>query len=227
MDHLEKPGGDRQPGCESHRANEKALKAMSKAAEFWRWFRENEHRFRMIEVPEKDELLGEIQRALHEFSDDLWFEIGGHPEGPQELVITAEGKHRAFGLVKDLVSAAPAIPGWEFLAFKPAQGFAFVTTYRDITVSPGSTWFSVLPAHAAADGIDLRVAYVQFDPAKAKTYLAATYIMLEAGLGELAAAQIIHSIEVCAASSDPRAEGHRPLNELPAYLAESGYTISA
>jgi hypothetical protein len=93
-------------------------------------------------------------------------------------------------------------------------------------VSPDSTWFSVLPARAVADGIDLRVAYVHFDPSKATAFLAATYIMLESGLGELAAAQIIRSVEVCTPSSDPRAEGHRPLTELPGYLAESGYTVA-
>jgi hypothetical protein len=199
---------------------------MSKAEQFWLWFRDNEHRFRSIEVPEKEELLSEIQRALHEFSSDLWFEIGGHPAGPQELVITAEGRQPTFGLVKDLVSAAPAIPGWKIVPFKPAQGFGFVTIYDDITVSPDSAWFSVVPAYAAADGIDLRVAYVQFDPAQAETYLAATYIMLEAGLGELETALIIRSVEVCAASSDPRAEGHRPLTELPDYLADIGYALT-
>jgi hypothetical protein len=129
---------------------------MTKAAQFWHWFRENEHRFRRIEVPEKEELLDEIQGALHEFSNDLWFEVGGHPEGPHELIITAEGRHRAFGLVKDLVSAAPAIAGWRIIAFKPAHGFDFVTVYDDITVSPDSTWFSVLPARTVAEGIALR-----------------------------------------------------------------------
>jgi hypothetical protein len=63
------------------------------------------------------------------------------------------------------------------VAFKPPQGFDFVTAYDDITVSLDSTWFSVLPACAVADGIDLRVAYVQCDPSKAETFLGSTYIM--------------------------------------------------
>jgi hypothetical protein len=49
---------------------------------------------------------------------------------------------------------------------------------------------------------------------------------LEAGLGELETALIIRSVEVCAASSDPRAEGHRPLTELTDYLADIGYALT-
>lgn len=199
---------------------------MTKAAQFWQWFVENERRFRDVEVADKDQLLDEIQHALHRISEDLWFEIGGDREGPQELVITAEGKHHAFALVREVVSAAPEIPGWKIIAFKPPRGFDFTTSYGDITVSPKAAWFSVLPAPEGPDGIDLRVAYADFEPSKAEAFLTATYHLLEGGLGELAVAQIFRSIEVCAAPPDPRAEGQRLLSELPGYIAKRGYTIS-
>lgn len=198
---------------------------MANTTQFWRWFKDNERRFRNVEVAEKDQLLDEIQHALHQISEDLWFEIGGDREGPHELVITAEGKHELFGLVREVVSGAPKIPGWEITAFKPARGFDFVTTYGDITISPKSAWFTVLPAPEGPDGFDLRVAYLDFDPAHAEVFTTATYVILEGGLGELAVAQIIRSLQVCAAPPDPPAEGYRLLTELPGYIARRGYTI--
>src|SRR4051812_9694410 len=93
------------------------------AVVFWRWFAKHQARFRSVEVPEKEGLLDEIQHHLHAYCPDLFFEIGGFPGGTTELIITAAGRRALFPQVRELVSAAPPIDGWSFIAFKPAQGF--------------------------------------------------------------------------------------------------------
>jgi hypothetical protein len=191
---------------------------MDAPQEFWAWFVENEKRFRNVETAEKEQLLDELQGQLHAFCDSLWFETGGHPNGPRELVITAEGRSELFPKVRQLIAAAPQIDGWRFIALKPAQGFDFVTEYAGITISPPATWFLPLESKTKPEALGLRVAYSHFEKAKEKTYLAGTYVVLEAGLGELDAAEKIHHVEVCGAPSSPESLGYMVLHELPEYI---------
>lgn len=185
---------------------------------FWVWFVENETRFRNIETRQKEQLLDELQEHLHGFCDSLWFEIGGPPTGPRELIITAEGRTEFFPKVRELVEAAPKLDGWRFIAFKPAQGFDFVTEYAGLTVSPKATWFMPLESRANPEALGLRIAHSHFEKSKEKTYLAATYLILEAGLGELDAAEKVQHVEVCAAPSAPESAGYIILHELPQYI---------
>ena len=194
-------------------------------ARFWRWFAENASRYRRLDVPEKEDLLNELQAALQAYNADLWFEVGGAPEGPRELVISAEGKRSAFGAVRALVAAAPLIPGWKAVAFKPRQGFEFVTSYEDITVAPDAAWFMPVESKNEWEGIDICVAYSHFEEKRRRQFEAATYVMLEAGLGEIAAAELINVIEVRAAPENPEIAGYLLLEALPRYLAENGYEI--
>ncbi len=192
---------------------------MKSPAIFWLWFQANESRFRNIEVPEKEDLLDEFMGQLHEFSGDLWFELGGHPDGPHELIITAEGNFQAFNEVRRLIDAAPQIPGWEFIAFKPAQGFDFVTSYEGLNFAPAATWFLPLVSREDPDFLGLRVAFAHFDPKNKETFLAAAYIMLEAGLGELITAERIQHVEVGLLPSSPEAAGYIEICELSDYLS--------
>lgn len=192
---------------------------MKNPAIFWRWFQANESRFRDIEVPEKEELLDEFMAQLHEFSDDLWFELGGHPDGPCELIITAEGNLNAFHEVRRLIGAAPHAPGWEFIAFKPAHGFDFVTSYAGLKFAPEATWFLPLESREDPESLGLRVAYAHFDPARRQDFQSATRIILEAGLGELTTAERIQHVEVGLLPSAPEAEGYIEISELSEYLA--------
>jgi hypothetical protein len=185
---------------------------------FWAWFVENEKRFRNVETPQKEQLLDELQTRLHAFCDSLWFETGGHPNGPRELIISAEGRSEFFPKVRELIGVAPRLDGWRFIAFKPAHGFDFATEYGDITISPQATWFMPLESPTRPEALGLRVAYSHFEKSKEKIYLAATYVVLEAGLGELDAAEKILHVEVCEAPSAPESAGYIGLQELPQYI---------
>jgi hypothetical protein len=191
---------------------------MGAAEAFWAWFVENEKRFRDVETPQKEQFLDELQRHLHAFCDSLWFEIGGHPNGPRELIVSAEGRSELFPKVRELIGAAPKLDGWCFIPFKPAQGFDFVTEYAGLTISPKATWFMPLESRTNPAALGLRVAYSHFEKSKEKIYLAATYLVLEAGLGELDAAETIQHVEVCAAPSAPESAGFILLHELPQYI---------
>lgn len=192
---------------------------MNDPERFWSWFRSNEVRFRDLEVPHKELLLNELLEKLQEFSGELWFELGGRPDGPRELVITAEGNADSFDDVRCLVRAAPQVPGWEFIAFKPAQGFDFVTEYEGVTVAPEATWFLPLQSSSDPKSFGIRVGYAHYESAKRSVFLAATYIMLEAGLGELATAERIQHVEVGPLPSVPDTSGYVEISRLAEFLS--------
>jgi hypothetical protein len=193
---------------------------MSRTARFWSWFQANEQRYRDLDVPDKEQLLDELQTQLQAFDEDLWFEVGGSPTGPRELVISAEGKLAAFPALRELCRAAPLIPGWTVVSFKQPQGFEFTTKYEDIVVSPEATWFVPMVSSQNPQLLGLRLAFAHFVAHQERQFLSAAYTMLEAGLGEFAAAEYIAHVEVCLAPSSPEAEGYRTLQELPDYLAQ-------
>ena len=70
-------------------------------------------------------LLDELLFHLHEYCDELYFEAGGHPNGIQELIITAEGKIENFEKVEKLISQAPILDNWNFISFIPPRNSSF------------------------------------------------------------------------------------------------------
>ncbi len=77
----------------------------------------------------RKKLLDEFQQTLHEYCEELHFEIGGHPNGDQEVIITAEGKREYFDVAEELVSQAPNLKDWVFVALKQASGFKHTIEY--------------------------------------------------------------------------------------------------
>jgi len=186
---------------------------------FWSWFKTNASRFAGLGGEDEDDLLDEFERALHLFHPELYFEIGGRPEGPRELVITADGDRSLFPLVEELVAAAPAVPGWEVIAFKQAGGFECTVNYQGLTLDPAACWFRPLVATTDRSIFGLQVASPAYSSESEKTLLSAVYVLLDSALGELACAEQIQHVEVAPLPAQPETEGFMALRELPEYLA--------
>lgn len=192
---------------------------MTDPRRFWNWFAGAESRLRAFRHGRDDALLDELQGVLQSYSPGLWFEIGGHPDGPMELVICAEGDEEYFDDVENLVRCAPKAEGWKFIAFKPPQGFEFKTEYEGVLVDPAQCWFLPLNSNDEPPELGLRVAVPGLSPTQEKQYRAAVYIAIETGLGELQAWKTIKHVEVVSMPTSPEAEGYIELNELEKYLA--------
>jgi hypothetical protein len=60
-----------------------------------------------------------VQGKIKAVYPDLWFEIGQAEDKVYEFIISAGGLKSAIPSVIDLYKAAPQIPGWRVIAFKP------------------------------------------------------------------------------------------------------------
>ncbi|WP_051584733.1 hypothetical protein [Pedobacter jeongneungensis] len=113
--------------------------------DFWSWFDVNKNKYYFLESIEddsvKENLLNEFLHKLHEYSEGLYFLIGGVPGTAKELIISAEGDKSYFPDVIKLTSTAPEIANWQIIAFKPSQGLDFVTSHNGVELNPRKMFF--------------------------------------------------------------------------------------
>lgn len=193
---------------------------MSKEEQFWGWFKENEAKYFFLnqvdDNKEKEKLLDELLEHLHIYCDSLFFEIGGHPDEKQDLIITAEGDTDFFDEVESLVKEGPQLEHWNIVAFKPVMT-GFVTEYNGIKLNPEEMYFIPL-GNKASSKLGLRIYAADYDPNQEKNFLTAAYLVLDCILGEKSNALDIGYIEIKNLPSIPEREELIELIKLPRYV---------
>ncbi len=191
----------------------------NKAERFWTWFARESARFAAgsgFTEAMFDEITTEVQR----YSKGVHVMLGGGPNGERELVITTEGDADYIDAVRDLVRAAPAIPGWTVIPFKPPQGFEFAIRIIDREINAATLRFRRAPEYDTEDGLGLVVFFPEFDPKQEEEFTFAAFIILDAGLGELSTMTDIGTVEVAGLDSATTAVAStQPLSELPDVIA--------
>ncbi len=87
-------------------------------AEFWSWFVANEQNLLESDDPE-GEALSELTDRLRNVHEDLVWEIDPAGTMPRQLTISADGLPDALDAVEAICDAAPELPDWEFIRFRP------------------------------------------------------------------------------------------------------------
>ena len=192
------------------------------ASDFWTWFETNNSKYLFVNDIDEDlkkEILEELLAQLHQYSDKLFFEIGHHPDKTeQELVITANGDVNYFDKVEELVAVAPLLKDWEILAFKPAMGFEFSIDYNGLNFDPSEAWFQPLELESRPLDLGIRLCYPHYDDTKRDDFFNASFLILDAGLGEKTTSLDIKYLDVDKLPEDPEAEGMLPLKQLSEYI---------
>jgi hypothetical protein len=188
--------------------------------QFWDWFKGNEAKYFFLnqinDENEKERLLADLLSHLHEYCDQLYFEVGGHTNEKQDLIITAEGAVDFFEHVEALVKQAPTLEYWNIIAFKPAMGFGTIE-YNGIKLNPESMRFNPLESKASQK-IGLRVHIDNFSPARENDFLQAVYLLLDNILVEKSTALEIGYVEVKSMPSAPAKEDLIEFISLPKYV---------
>jgi hypothetical protein len=167
---------------------------------FWDWFIANKHKYlflRDVAEDAKEQLMSELLFKLHEFCDELYFEIGSHIDDHQlELVITADGNIDHFGKVEMLVDSAPSLEDWRFIKFRQPHEPGFITEFEGSKFNPDKIIYIPLENTHEPELLGIYVCYAEYTEEERNKYLSATYIMLDTLLGEKAAAESIDYLEV-------------------------------
>src|SRR5262245_48586818 len=100
------------------------MQPTSARARFWQWFKNNGDRLRDVmygpDWAAREDASAELREAIEAVEPGLILEFGPSPEGgPNQLVVSADGRPERVDAVKDFVASAPALPGWGVVAFRP------------------------------------------------------------------------------------------------------------
>lgn len=195
---------------------------MTAAEEFWDWFEEHNKAYLFIDDVDEDvkeQLLSDLQDHLHEYCDQLYFQVGGMHGEEQELIITAEGNSDFFEQVEALVNSAPVIDNWKFVAFIQPADDLDTTNFEGVELKPREIWFLPLESANMPKSIGIKVCTPNYDRAKeSEWFKSAVFKVLDVILGEKSFATDIDHIDFGLLPGNPDEQGMIELSELPAYV---------
>jgi hypothetical protein len=204
----------------------------SREERFWEWFAANSQRYLQFDPAAAGDhaaLFDELQARLNKVHRGLAFMIGvgGDDEsaGRRELVISADGIKERFPAVERLVAAAPELPDWKIIAFRPRGDIDGTIDIAGFTMGPENLWFRIEPDSGKV-GLHLYIAPVEGCEAAdeaadldAEPVAVACFLLLDNALGEYDVETKIGFIErhpLPEGPDGPEREGLRPFSEIPA-----------
>jgi hypothetical protein len=186
--------------------------------DFWQWFADHLSEFNSLSNP--DEPFWDIALdQLKKVDKRLWMELSAAGDMVREFIVTAEGHVESFPVVEMLVSLAPDIEGWAFVALKPPMGFAFSTRYEGTLFEPSRMWFLPLESASHPQDFGMRVGIEGLGSIEERVAHNAVLVILDTSLGERSAALDIQHVQVSELPQNPESLGYIELPELPDYLA--------
>lgn len=178
--------------------------------EFWAWFAENEQDLFEFEKHQQG-VFDELREALRRVNPNLTFEFGPVEGGRRDFVISADGIRSAFPAVASLHDAAPELPRWRFVKFRPRRRDILSVVYGGRALDPEGLRFTVEPEGGKA-GVTVYLPGLK--PKEGPHLLGMVFLMLDQALGEFDVETKVGSIEVEHIESAP---AHAvPISELPA-----------
>lgn len=146
---------------------------------FWKWFQSNEDTLFNFEK-NREQTFDKLGAEMHRLNPSLTFEFGPIEDGKREFVISADGIKEAFPQVEALYAAAPSLPRWKFVKFRPRRKPMDVE-YEGISVRATSVTVQLIRNGQLAD---LTVFIPNYSEADHKAYMAIAFLILDGALGE-------------------------------------------
>jgi len=175
---------------------------------FWTWFKDNENDVFDFEK-NRERTFDRLAAEMHKVNPSLTFEFGPKENGHREFVISADGIKEAFPAVESLYAAAPTLPRWKFIKFRPRRK-PFDVSYAGVSVKARSVKVRVDPQGQTAD---ITVFIPGYTAAERQAYTGIAFLFLDQALGEHDVETRVGKISVEAA---PEAGNTYSLESLPA-----------
>jgi hypothetical protein len=159
---------------------------------FWIWFRGIAASLRPL-TADDDPILAALTEKLATLHPDLTFELGPADDETREFVISAGGAREAFPAVTALAAAAPDLPRWRVVSFRPRRVSPARIAVEGLSLSPADVRFELRP-EPGGTGIVLYIpGYERNDHAR---YVAAAFALLDTALGEVDVETKLGSVEL-------------------------------
>ncbi len=182
---------------------------------FWQWFQVNEPRLYEFESDQARNAR-DLSAALKKVDLNLTFEFGPMREGRRELALSAGGIRAGFPSVESLWAAAPRLPRWRFLKFRPRRNPLQDISSGGQTVRAADVSFVLFrddnPAKAG-----VRVFLPGYSAGMRSQWTEIGYLFLEEAVGEYDAVMRVGQI-VFDAPGPKYTSMAKPLAELPGYF---------
>jgi hypothetical protein len=175
--------------------------------EFWNWFEKQEDALFNFEQDQQN-IFAALTVQLHKVHESLTFEFGPKEDNKREFVISADGIKDAFPKVISLYDAAPKLPHWTFIKFRPRREPMDVS-YGGENVPAVEVSF-VLKKEGNKVGVTLFMPRVIEQNRQAMTGIA--FLLLDQALGEYDVETKVGSIEAKPINAAPPEK--KPLKEL-------------
>jgi hypothetical protein len=179
---------------------------------FWKWFESNSQSLLRAPIGPGPEF-HELGRRIQKVHPELVFEMGGAPDQPRQLVISAGGDRSIFHVVEELVDLAPKVPGWQIIRFKPREpNYAqHSMSLNDLSIGPENIRFQLL-AGWDPTGLQFQLAVDLFidecTHEGEQQFVGAAFILLDGALGEYDVTMKMGRLRVLPGSAAP-ASAHR------------------
>ena len=174
----------------------------------WGWLT---GRLREVQAMGAEAASEELERGVAAIDERLGVEVSDEG-GIRRVIVTACGDHEAFDAARSVVAAAPSIPGWEFVALRPAKGFDFEVEAGDMVFDAKELSFQALTSEEAPTQLAIRLLVPN---PWLEEWAEMGLRILETGLGEEAAARIGY-IEID--KREPDSEKVFALESLPGWV---------
>ena len=189
---------------------------------FWRWFVENEYRFRTLQKSDADQALQFLEELIQQMQPyNPWLKALAGPYNSEgyELIITADGDIALFCKVEALIQLAPAVAHWTFTAHKPALGFEAISIdLYDVEFNAGTTSFYPVAQDNFPDEVSIVLTHADYNVEQDDHFQAGGMIYLENGLGEVNTATKIDHYETGPVPSEADGVDIIPIVKLAEYL---------
>jgi hypothetical protein len=160
-----------------------------------------------------DTLAGE----LHGIDSALTFELGPADKSPRDFIISADGIQAAFPTVFALAKAAPPLPKWHIVRFRPPRPGPWSIEVSGVKVDGTGVAFL---AEKDGDKTGVTLSIPGYRETGDHRYQQAAYLLLDGTIGEYAVEMQVGFIEFAPTASRPPGNW-RPLADLPRVIDTS------
>lgn len=182
----------------------------SPESEFWAWFKSEEPKLFAWES-DQERVFDSVGAAMHRVNPDLTFEFGPVEAGKREFVISAGGIQSAFPAVESLYRAAPSLPRWTWIKFRPRRSMSFDVSMEGKTVKPDDVRFTMVKD---GEKVGITLYFRDFSESERMTFAQIGYLFLDQALGEYAVETQVGFIEFMGQESKDAVKAS-PLVDLP------------